>query len=571
MQLTTKKTIIGSLGFLFLCSLVLVQWMEVARRSEEAGLKEPHINVPATSAACVNCHTQQTKGVVDHWKGSTHARKGVGCVECHQAKQTDADAFNHYGQLIATVVTPMDCGRCHQKEYKEFTQSHHSKAGNILASLDNFLAETVEGSRVMFNPHSPTPGMQASGDKINGMASAFSGCQQCHGSKVGLQSSAGGMITTDDLKPDADGKPTNLDAVAKIVKDSNGKPVFHASTWPNTGIGRINLDGSRGSCSACHSRHDFSPRRARQPENCGKCHLGPDHPQKEIFEESKHGVAYRDLKDKMNLDAEKWVLGVDYSQAPTCATCHMSGNMRNGGKVTHDPGERISWTNRPPVSLLMDTDTNHKIVTELDPEKRRAQISDTWEQKRDRMRDVCTTCHTTGYVNNFYKQYDDLVLLYNEKFAKPGQIIMKSLRDNGLLTKTEFDEKIEWTWFLLWHHEGRRARHGASMMAPDYTHWHGMYEVAQRFYSEFIPEAMELAEKAAANPDKKAGADKVLTVIKDIMNRPEHSWNKGGAEDQIEQIRKAMQDRYGQGGGAKKSDEADAKSDAGEKKEEPKK
>ena len=24
-------------------------------------------------------------------------------------------------------------------------------------------------------------------------------------------------------------------------------------TWPNTGIGRINPDGSEGSCSACHS------------------------------------------------------------------------------------------------------------------------------------------------------------------------------------------------------------------------------------------------------------------------------------------------------------------------------
>ena len=24
----------------------------------------------------------------------------------------------------------------------------------------------------------------------------------------------------------------------------------------------------------------------------------------------------------------------------------------------------------------------------------------------------------------------------------------------------------------IWHHEGRVARHGASMMAPDYTHWH---------------------------------------------------------------------------------------------------
>ena len=119
-------------------------------------------------------------------------------------------------------------------------------------------------------------------------------------------------------------------------------------------------------------RHDFSSRRARQPENCGKCHLGPDHPQKEIYDESKHGVAFRDLIGEMNLDAKPWVVGKDYSAAPTCATCHMSANMRNGMKITHDPGERISWTNRPPVSLVMDTDANHAVVTETDPAKRRA-------------------------------------------------------------------------------------------------------------------------------------------------------------------------------------------------------
>ncbi len=155
--------------------------------------------------------------------------------------------------------------------------------------------------------------------------------------------------------------------MGRISRDENGKPLIYAETWPNTGIGRLNLDGSRGSCTACHSRHDCSPRRARQPENCGKCHLGPDHPQKEIYEESKHGIAYRDLKDDMNLDAEEWILGRDYAAAPTCATCHMSGNIRNGGRITHDPGERISWTNRPPVSRVMDTDINHAIVTETDP------------------------------------------------------------------------------------------------------------------------------------------------------------------------------------------------------------
>jgi hypothetical protein len=521
MRLETKRWIIAALGGLFLLSLILVQWMEVARKRAEVGLSPAHITIPANSKGCVECHQQNTPAIIDHWKGSTHARKAIGCVECHQADKGDADGFDHYGALIATVVTPRDCSRCHATEANEFAQSHHAKGGNILASLDNFLAETVEGSRTPFNPHSPTPGKAV--DLVNGMASGFTGCQQCHGSKVALQATDGKMLTVDDLKPGPDGKPTNRDAIARILKDQSGRPLYHASTWPNTGIGRLNLDGSLGSCSACHSRHDFSPRRARQPENCGKCHLGPDHPQKEIYEESKHGVAYRDLKDFMNLNAQSWVLGKDYSQAPTCATCHMSGHTRNGGKVTHDPGERISWSNRPPISLVMDTDINHKIVTETDPTKRAALIHDTAEAKRGRMKNVCSHCHTPDYVNAFYKQYDDFVILYNEKFAKPGQAIMKALRDQDLITKAEFDEEVEWTWFYLWHHEGRRARHGASMMAPDYAHWHGTYEVAERFYMQLIPQAREICTHAEQE-GKKEQAQAVRGVLDSILKRPEHAW-----------------------------------------------
>jgi hypothetical protein len=353
------------------------------------------------------------------------------------------------------------------------------------------------------------------------------------------------MVTVDDLAPDANGLPTNAEALGRVLKDENGKPLFHPGTWPNTGIGRLNLDGSRGSCSACHSRHDFSPRRARQPENCGKCHLGPDHPQKEIYEESKHGVAYRDLREHMNLDAKDWVLGRDYSQAPTCASCHMSGNLRNDGRITHDPGERISWSNRPPVSLVMDTDQNHAIVTATDPAERRRLTVDTAEAKRNRMKNVCSHCHTPDYVNSFYRQYDDFVILYNEKFAKPGQAIMAALEQQGLLTPTQFDEKIEWTWFYLWHHEGRRARHGVSMMAPDYAHWHGMFEVAERFYAELIPEARHLAAEAGAR-GQGAAARAVNQVIDGILARPEHVWFEQGADEAAERIREAMRQKYGQ-------------------------
>jgi len=516
MTLESKRIVIASLGGLFLLSLVFVQWMETSRKAEEAGLREAHVSVPAASEECVDCHAEENPGIVTHWTGSKHAETGVSCWDCHQAQQNEPDAFLHNGALIATVVTPRDCARCHDAEEAEFAQSHHAAAGNILASLDNFLAETVEGVRMEFNPHSPTPGRAI--DAVNGFASANSGCRQCHGAKVGLEATDGGIITVDDLQPDENGVPTNQDAVARIVLDENGKPRLAASTWPNTGIGRLNLDGSKGSCTACHSRHDFSPRRARQPENCGKCHLGPDHPQKEIYEESKHGIAYRDLKEDMNLNATEWVLGEDYAAAPTCATCHMSGNLRNGGRITHDPGERISWTNRPAVSVVMDTDINHNIVTEDD------------------------------YVNSFYTQYDELVVLFNEKFAKPGLAIMAALLDNELRTATQFDEEIEWAWFYLWHHEGRRARHGASMMAPDYTHWHGMYEVAERFYMELIPMAREIASHAMSTGHSGA-ARAVYAVIDEILSRPEHVWFEEGAEGAAERIRQEMERRYGRTGG----------------------
>ncbi len=523
MTLKFKQFVIAILGIAFLLSLVFVQYMEVMRREEESGAKV-HIVVPANSAKCVDCHEQKNPGIVAHWRDSTHAVKGVACLDCHQAEKTDADSFLHEGQTIATIVTPRDCGRCHGDVAEEFEGSHHAAAGNILASLDNFLAETVEGHREPFNPHSPTPGKPGI-KMVNGMASASVGCKQCHGSKVALLATDGGFLTVDDLKPDADGKPTNMDAVARIKKNADQKPMFHSDTWPNTGIGRLNLDGSRGSCSACHSRHDFSPRRARRPENCGKCHLGPDHPQKEIYEESKHGVAYRDMKEEMNLDSADWVLGEDYSHAPTCATCHMSGNSKNGGKITHDPGDRISWTNRPPVSMVMDTDINGKVIKEVDPGKRQKLIHKSAKDRRAEMMQVCAHCHTKDYVNGFYKQYDDFVVLYNEKFAKPGGMIMASLLKNGLRSKKNFDDKIEWTWFYLWHHEGRRARHGAAMMAPDYAHWHGMYEVAERFYQELIPEARELCAEGREH-GKEAQAQEVEDLITKILKRPEHQWQE---------------------------------------------
>ena len=91
-------------------------------------------------------------------------------------------------------------------------------------------------------------------------------------------------------------------------------------------------------------------------------------------------------------------------------------------------------------------------------------------------------------------------MLYNDKFAKPAQKIMDELTADGVLNpKAPFEHEVQWVFYELWHHEGRRARHGASMMGPDYTHWHGMYEVAKHFYTKFLPAVVETA--AAKSPE----------------------------------------------------------------------
>ena len=154
------------------------------------------------------------------------------------------------------------------------------------------------------------------------------------------------------------------------------------------------------------------------------------------------------------------------------------------------------------------------------------------------MQNVCFQCHTRDYVKNFYTQYDNMVHLYNDKFGKPALALMKALKSEKLITPIPFDDKIEWTYFFLWHHEGRRARMGASMMGPDYTQWHGNFEVADRFYMEMVPEVEELIAEAKKH-GKTAQANKVQALLDDILNSEMHKWFLGKTDPEEVARRKA--------------------------------
>ncbi len=72
-------------------------------------------------------------------------------------------------------------------------------------------------------------------------------------------------------------------------------------------------------------------------------------------------------------------------------------------------------------------------------------------------------------------------------------------------------------------------RHAASMMGPDYTHWHGSYEVAKHFYVKYIPELEHLMEKGLASSDSKKveGAKALQTLLNKILNTDDHKWYLG--------------------------------------------
>src|SRR4030042_2015578 len=155
------------------------------------------------------------------------------------------------------------------------------------------------------------------------------------------------------------------------------------------------------------------------------------------------------------------------------------------------------------------------------------------------MKGACLNCHSNSHVNNFYQQFDDLVVLYNEKFARPAQGLMNELTQDGVLKKdAPFEHEVQWVFWELWHHEGRRARHGASMMGPDYPHWHGMYEVSKHYYTEFLPAVV----KAASEKSPELGA-RYQKKVDELLTRPEHRWLKGLSPEEAEALRKAYEKR----------------------------
>jgi hydroxylamine dehydrogenase len=371
----------------------------IQRARPRIEVDQPNAQFVKATGKCAECHLHQQYSVVHEFEMSKHATIGVTCLDCHQPAQGQHKR-DHNGFVLTTQVTSGNCRACHEQIYQEFTRSRHAAAAWAAVMGEKGLSPEQVAYGEQYNPGYVKRPANALA-QLEGGSAITGGCVQCH---------------------------------------SVGKP---------------NDDGTIGNCTSCHTRHTSSVAIARMPQTCGQCHMGPDHSQIEIYEESRHGVLFAAQERLLNLAADPKSLTTRDMFVPTCATCHMSG--LNGQKVTHNPGERLSY-------YLADA------ISKQRPNYLTAQTN---------MKLLCNQCHSKVFIERVYTQAEAVVVSTNEKVQK-AQDLVASLRKDGLLGAQPFQKPIDFLLFDLWHYDGRTSKHGAFMGGADFVQWHGNYELLKK-------------------------------------------------------------------------------------------
>lgn len=247
-----------------------------------------------------------------------------------------------------------------------------------------------------------------------------------------------------------------------------------------------------GSCDACHTRHTFSVKEAKQPQACQTCHMGMDHPQWEMYSSSKHGVRYL-LKQNGTLPED--------TPAPTCQTCHMQeGNheVRTAWgflAVRLPMPEDKQWTNDR-VTILQGLgvlDPDGKPTGRLDVVKAAdvARLTqEAWQTERDKMTKTCSQCHSSDFAKTQLEKGDQMVKEADHTLAE-GIRIVAGLYKDGILKKPDnysfaFPDLLtfhdapsapEEVLFKMFMEHRMRAFQGTFHGNPDYALWYGWAEL----------------------------------------------------------------------------------------------
>jgi hypothetical protein len=452
--------------------------------------------VSEASSECLECHTITHPGIVESWQKSRHAKTTpkqgmsveglarkvssktvpealqdtvVGCAECHALRpDAHADTFDHNGHDIHVVVSPNDCAVCHSTEagqYEKNIMSHAYKNLNgnpLFGKLETSITGRgkLRDGKIVFEP----PGDETRAES----------CYYCHGTRLKV---AGTEVRDTELAGEME------------------FPIIEG--WPNQGVGRVNLDGSRGSCSACHTRHTFAIEMARKPYTCKECHVGPDVPAFKVYAASKHGNIYSAMNKSWDFKAVPWTIGQDFT-APTCATCHISLLVNTDGDVvserTHQMNNRLPWRifglvyatphPRSPDTTIIRNQDGQPLPASLDGEFASEYLIDEKEMdlRRQTMQAACLNCHGTSWVNGQWQRFENTIRETNSDILT-ATALMKDIWTKGLadFATNPFDEAIEKKWTDAWQLYANTTRFASAMGGGgDYgVYAGGRYQLSQ--------------------------------------------------------------------------------------------
>lgn len=297
-------------------------------------------------------------------------------------------------------------------------------------------------------------------------------CEECHGEDHDAMFDAKGLVPSDacarcheqatrEFKASVHGRARG-DAL------KNARLLMQIPAMQRQGCLGCHDTGGKdgGRCDGCHFAHRFSAAEARRPEACGMCHNGPDHPQIEAWELSKHGVVYLDTHDRQ--------------QGPICVDCHMPDG-------THDVSTGIT-IGRAAHGAILEGDPDPPIpMRRFSPEY--------VAEQRELMLQRCDPCHTRRVARTALEDCD-AIKREADRLMGEAVAIMEGLLRDGLLDPMP-DQRIanptkghalvlggaqlyelgsdpERIFFDLAKFAHSITFKGAYHFSPDHTHWQGM-------------------------------------------------------------------------------------------------
>ncbi len=269
------------------------------------------------------------------------------------------------------------------------------------------------------------------------------------------------------------------------------------------GIGR-----DEGKCDSCHTRHLFSAAEARRPQACMTCHMGPIHPQWEMFATSKHGMIYAvegagwnwssPLADWFKNPAQA---SANRPRSPVCATCHMPNGDhavrtawgQQALRLPENDPEWLQYRQKILIGLgLLTLDgepTAHLDVVKVGKVARLS--AEGWQAERDRMVNVCAQCHARSFAQQNLEAADS-ILKASDKLVAEAVDIVEGLYRDGILERPKdrppvldllqfYDARypIQQKLYVMFHKHRMLTFEGAFHMNPDYQFRYGWAELEQ--------------------------------------------------------------------------------------------